>query len=291
VIRSRVYLPKLKVAPSTVLEHLTQRFPHITESTWRDRMARGLVTTSEGESVQTDSPYAHGRMVFYFKEVPFEPAAQESETILYQDEEILIADKPHGMTVTPAGSHVARSLLNRLQERTGIEALTPMHRLDKDTAGIVMFSIKSESRGAYHELFATNAIRREYVAISRVQDVPKQTSWRVENRIGPGDPWYRQQIVAGPFNANTEIVLTEHHGDLGVFQLLPQTGKKHQLRLHMASIGCPILGDTIYGDLTDANVEIPLQLLARSLSFADPYSGIQRKFESERKLRSSPLSA
>src|SRR4029434_7477723 len=105
-----------------------------------------------------DSLYTHGRMVFYSREVPSEPASEESETILFQDEQILIADKPHGMTVTPVGSHVVRSLLHRLQERTGFETLAPVHRLDKDTAGVVMFSIKPESRAAYHELFAKNAV-------------------------------------------------------------------------------------------------------------------------------------
>jgi tRNA pseudouridine32 synthase/23S rRNA pseudouridine746 synthase len=280
-----VYLPKLEAPPTTVLEHLTRRFPHIAESTWRDRITRGLVTNANGELLKEDSPYAHGRMVFYFKEVPSEPAPEESETILFQDEQLLVADKPHGMTVTPVGSHVTRSLLHRLQERTGFENLTPVHRLDKDTSGIVMFSIQPEARAAYHELFAKNAVRREYVATSRLQNAPAQTSWHVENRIGPGDPWYRQQILAGQVNAVTDIAAVEVHGDLGFFQLHPQSGKKHQLRLHMASIGHPILGDRLYGDLRET-ADTPLQLLAHRLSFNDPYTGTPRTFTSQRILQS-----
>ena len=148
--QSRVYLPKVESPPATILEHLAARFPHIPASTWRDRMARGLVTSSDGAILREDSPYRHGMTVFYAKEVPSEPAPLEVETILYQDDEILIADKPHGMTVTPGGQHVARSLLNRLQEQTGIADLVPLHRLDRDTAGIVLFSSRAGSRGRYH---------------------------------------------------------------------------------------------------------------------------------------------
>ena len=128
-------------------------------------MARGLVASSDGAILREDSPYRHGMTVLYAKEVPSEPAPLEAETILYQDDEILIADKPHGMTVTPGGQHVARSLVNRLQEQTGIADLVPLHRLDRDTAGIVLFSSKAGSRGRYHQLFSSRVIEREYLAV------------------------------------------------------------------------------------------------------------------------------
>ena len=269
--------------PATILEHLVLRFPQVSAATWRSRIARGLVTTANGARVSEESGYAHGLMVFYIREVSAEPLPSEVETILYEDEQIVAADKPHGMVVTPVGDHVARSLLHRLQERSGIETLAPLHRIDKDTAGIVIFCIKPESRAAYHELFARNAVRREYLALSRMDTEPGQTRWRVENRLAPGTPWFRQKIVTGTVNAITEIELLEVRDRTGLFLLRPQTGKKHQLRVHMASLGFPIFGDALYSE-PGRSPETSLQLLAKRLSFTDPITGVPREFESRRKL-------
>jgi tRNA pseudouridine32 synthase / 23S rRNA pseudouridine746 synthase len=272
----------------TVLEHLIVRFPQITAATWKDRMARGLVTTSEGSILREDSPYRAGTMVFYVKEVPSEPAPLELETILYQDDEILVADKPHGMPVTPVGNHVARSLLNRLQEETGIGDLVPLHRLDKDTAGLVLFGIKAASRSRYHDLFARGAIEREYFAVAPSASEPFHPAhWTVENRLIPGTPWFRRQVAKeGRVNAVTVIELVETGEGLGLFRLLPRTGKKHQLRVHMSSIGFPILGDALYPEMRDPQPsDPPLQLLAYRLAFIDPFTGIQRDFTSQKQLQ------
>jgi tRNA pseudouridine32 synthase/23S rRNA pseudouridine746 synthase len=281
MVRSRTYLPKLDSPPATILEHLIFRFPHVSESAWRSRMARGLVTTEKGEKIVEDSHYAAG-LVFYAKEIPYEPAPTETEIILFQDGELLVADKPHGMPVTPAGSHVARSLLNRLQESTGIDTLVPLHRVDRDTAGIVLFGINAESRALYHALFATRSIAREYLAVARVARTPDQTHWLVENRLQPGTPWFRQEIAEGPINSITRIELVTVVDGLGLFHLRPETGKKHQLRVHMASLGFPILGDSFYSESPDSPV---LQLLAYKLQFVDPLTGVERVFRSTRKLQ------
>jgi tRNA pseudouridine32 synthase / 23S rRNA pseudouridine746 synthase len=253
-------------------------------------MARGLVTSNEGVRLREDSPYRHGITVFYMREVPSEPAPMETETILYQDDEILAADKPHGMTVTPSGDHVARSLLNRLQERTGIDTLVPLHRLDRDTAGIVLFGLKAGSRSRYHELFAKRTIEREYIAAAAVPHLPSQTHWFVESRLGAGTPWFRREIISGPVNSITEINLLETRQGVGFFHLKPRTGKKHQLRVHMASIGFPILGDPLYPEMRLAQPsDPPLQLLARRIAFTDPLTGMQREFKSARQLGNSQL--
>ena len=258
-------------------------------SAWRDRAARGLVTTGDGVRIREDSPYAHGITVFYTKEIQSEPAPIEIETILFQDDEILAADKPHGMSVTPAGDHVARSMLYRLQERTGLDTLVPLHRIDRDTAGLVLFGIKSASRARYHGLFAKRAIQREYLAAARVAAVPDQKHWRVENRLGAGTPWFRRQILKeGPVNASTEIELLGVQEGLGLFRLRPLTGKKHQLRVHMASLGFPILGDALYPEMRNPEPsDPPMQLLACRLSFIDPLTGAQRQFNSQRRLQYS----
>jgi tRNA pseudouridine32 synthase / 23S rRNA pseudouridine746 synthase len=249
-------------------------------------MARGLVTTSTGAVLREDSPYSHGITVFYVKEVQSEPDCDQTEGIVHQDDEILVADKPHGMPVTPAGNHIARSLLNRLQKQTGLDSLAPLHRLDRDTAGLVLFAIKPESRGRYHELFARGTIEREYHAIASVRETPRQRHWLVKNHLAPGDPWFRRRIAeTEPVNAITAIDLIEIRNGLGLFRLMPRTGKKHQLRVHMNSVGFPILGDCLYPEVRDPVPSgPPLQLLAARLAFVDPITGVPREFKSSVRL-------
>lgn len=282
---SRLYLPKLESPPATILDHLLAHFPQVHPHIWRARVSRGLITLSDGTTLSEDSPYRHGITVFYRKEVPSEPAAPEEARVVYRDEDILVADKPHGMPVTPAGQHLDRSLLVRMQKSTGLEVLAPIHRLDRETAGILLFTIKPEIRGQYHQLFAEGTIEREYLAVAHVIEAPDRKHWRVENRMESGDPWYRRRIVEGPVNAITEIELLDRRGDVGLFQLVPQTGKKHQLRVHMASIGFPIVGDPLYPAIREKrDGDPPLQLLASRLAFIDPLSGAPRSFTSARKL-------
>jgi len=282
---SRLYLPKLESPPATILEHLLAHFPQVHPCTWRARISRGLVSLSDGTTLRKDSPYRHGLTVFYRKEVPSEPDPLEEPLVIYRDEEILVADKPHGMPVTPAGEHVERSLLVRLQRSTGLATLAAMHRLDRDTGGILLLTIKPDARVHYHRLFADASIEREYLAVAHIGDAPNQNHWRVENRMESGEPWYRQQIVQGPANAITEIELLDLRRGAGLFRLVPKSGRKHQLRVHMVSIGFPIVGDPFYPKIREhRDGDPPLQLLASRLTFIDPLSGAPRRFTSVRQL-------
>jgi tRNA pseudouridine32 synthase/23S rRNA pseudouridine746 synthase len=204
--------------------------------------------------------------------------------VLFHNSEILVADQPHGMPVTPAGSYLQRSLLYRLRKATGIGEIAPLHRLDRDTAGLVLFSLNPATRAAYHQLFATKELFKEYMAISHLKAPVLQRQWLVQNRIGRGEPWFRQQIIDGPVNAVTEIELLDIQEGRGLFRLKPQTGKKHQLRLHMASIEAPIEGDKLYPCLLQ-EAELPrLQLLAHRLAFVDPLDRKARELTSQRTL-------
>jgi tRNA pseudouridine32 synthase/23S rRNA pseudouridine746 synthase len=289
---SRLHLPKLEPAPKTVLEYLIAHFPHIHEQVWRERVANGKVTLDDGATLTTESPYRHGVTVLYSREIPLEPAVPTEETILFQDTNILVADKPHGMVVTPSGDHVERSLLARLQNRTGMKNLAPVHRLDRETAGIVLFAIHTEARGRYHQLFSSRSVEREYLAVAKVSNVGLQKEWDVRNRMEEGEPWYRRRIAENTSensgaerNAITRIELLESLNGYGLFRLLPETGKKHQLRVHMASIGFPIVGDLLYPGIRERNeYDSPLQLLAHRLSFIDPLSGEPRSFVSAQQL-------
>src|SRR5688572_14674582 len=192
--RSRLYLPKLDNPPSTVLHHLISHFPNVTAETWRERVQHGRVTLEDGTLLGESDAYQHGITIYYERETADEPPSPEPETILYQDDRILVADKPHGMPVTPAGDYVERSLLFRLQKSTGLADLSPVHRLDRETAGLVLFSINPDTRGRYHQLFDKQSVEREYLAIAHLPKTA-QKHWLIENRIEAGTPWFVQQIV------------------------------------------------------------------------------------------------
>ena len=282
---SRLYLPKFDAAPQTIFEYLLARFPQVQASVWHDRVSRGLVTLSDGSRIEERSPYRYGMTVFYRKEVVAEPLPSEEPSVLYQDDAILVVDKPHGMPVTPVGDHVERSLLVRLQRKLGLPDLDPVHRLDRETAGVLLFTIQPGVRAQYHRMFAEGRVEREYLTMAHVEAAPKVTQWRIENRLAPGEPWYRQRIIEGHVNAITEIELTALSSGYGRFQLFPKTGKKHQLRVHMASIGYPIVGDPFYPAITEKrDSDPPMQLLARRLAFVDPLNGVERNFISTRTL-------
>lgn len=284
--RSRLYLQKLDSPPATILAHLIAHFPSVSAQIWQERVAKGSVTLDDGSALRESDPYQHGITIHYERENASEPPSPESETVLYQDSEILVADKPHGMPVTPAGDYVERSLLFRLQKSTSLSDLSPIHRLDRETAGLTLFSVNTDSRARYHELFAKKTVEREYLAVAHLPDTPGRKHWLVENRIDAGTPWFVQHIVEGLPNAKTVIELLENRGDTGLFRLTPSTGKKHQLRVHMASIGAPIVGDPFYPQVREKHEgEPPLQLLAYRLAFTDPVSGAPRSFASTRQLR------
>jgi tRNA pseudouridine32 synthase/23S rRNA pseudouridine746 synthase len=281
---SRLYLPKFSDPPRTIFEYLLQRFPHVSEDAWRARVTGGRITLSDGATLEEHSPYRHGVMVFYRKEVASEPQSAEEPLIVFEDDAILIADKPHGMPVTPVGEEVERSLLFRLQRMTALPDLSPVHRLDRDTAGLLLFT-KADFRAQYHRLFAEGRVEREYLGMAHVPMGLQKSHWHIENRIEPGEPWYRQRIVEGRTNAITDIEMVDSRSDFAAFRLFPKTGKKHQLRVHMASIGCPIVGDPFYPAVRNKDkADPPLQLLARRLAFLDPVTGRAQSFISTRVL-------
>lgn len=285
---SYVALPPLPIPPASLLAFLAERFPRVSRSVWERRFAEGRVLNEAGRPVRADAPYTPNCRLRYFREVEAEPVVAEPEEVLRQDADLLVACKPHFLPVTPCGPWVNECLLYRLVRRTGVADLAPVHRLDRETAGLVMFSTRPATCRAYGDLFVRGAVRRLYEAIARspVQDLPAD-GLLVESRIVSGEPWFHCREVEGTPNARTRVRLVERHGEWARFELEALTGKSHQLRIHMARIGCPIANDTYYPVLrktpkTDA--ERPLLLLARELAFRDPLSGEARLFRSRRTL-------
>lgn len=271
----------------SLLDGLCARFPRIDRAQWQDRFARGRVQDAQGRALAPDMPWQVGLEIQYFREVVDEPVIPFAETIVHQDAHLLVADKPHFLPVTPAGRHVRETLLARLVARTGNADLVPLHRLDRLTAGLVLFSTQPDSRDAYQRLFRERRIEKTYEALAPALPGVAFPLQR-HSRLVPGEPFFRMAEVPGEPNAHSRIELIEAEGALWRYRLRPETGRKHQLRVHMAMLGAPIEGDDLYPQLRprpEGVAEAALQLLAQGLAFDDPFSGERRRFSSQRRLR------
>jgi tRNA pseudouridine32 synthase/23S rRNA pseudouridine746 synthase len=280
-------MPQAEKPYPSILSFLSMRFPAIPRETWEKRISEGKVLDERTGPITLDSSYTPLNRLFYFREVNSEPTIPFAEKILYLDDEILVACKPHFLPVTPGGRYVNECLLNRLRVSTGIEDLAPLHRIDRETAGIVLFSVNKQSRGLYGTLFMNGQVEKTYQAVSACTGTQEKASWDVADRIERGKPWFRMRAVPGITNARSVINLVEVKEGRGRFILHPLTGKTHQLRLHMSGLGFRILNDRYYPELQDEsadNFDTPLQLVAQRLRFKDPLSGRLREFESEREL-------
>ena len=271
---------------TTVSDFLTERFPAVSVATWQARMQQGELVDERGVAVTPDRPYRSGIRLYYYRGVANEPRLPFNETVLFQDEWLVAADKPHFLPVTPSGRHLQETLLVRLKRRLGIDTLAPLHRLDRETAGVVVFAVQPEMRGAYQALFAQRQVIKHYEAMA---------PWRPElrfplthrSRVVQDDHFLRMREVPGEPNAETLIEVLEVQGNLAHYRLTPLTGRTHQLRVHCAALGMPIIGDRMYPKLFPADTDDhtqPLRLLARSIAFVDPISGAPRRFDSRLQL-------
>ena len=266
----------------TVLDCLCQRFPAVARAQWLERMARGRVVDCDGRWLTPETPYRLGLEVHYYREVADELPIPFDEVVLHSDADLLVADKPHFLTVTPAGAHVHETLLGRLIRRTGNPALAPLHRIDRETAGLVLFSANPNSRARYQALFRERRMDKTYEAVAPPLPDVEFPCTRA-SRIVAGEPFFRMQEIDGPANSETRIDVITRGKGFWRYVLTPITGRKHQLRVHMAALGAPIANDGMYPTLLHraaGDYSAPLQLLARQLSFFDPISGVERRFSS-----------
>ncbi|MCW8809082.1 MAG: pseudouridine synthase [Rhodanobacter sp.] len=277
---STVHLPAGEWA--SVLDALCARFAAIDRATWLDRIARGRVLDGQGVAIAASTPYRAGMRIHYYREVVDETPIPFTETVLHVDEHLVVADKPHFLPVTPAGGFVEQTLLRRLIRRLGNPELVPLHRIDRATAGLVLFSANPASRSAYQALFRERRIDKRYEALAA--PLPELAFPLVRrSRIVTGEPFFRMCEVEGAPNSETRIEVIARGDDCWRYALHPVTGRKHQLRVHMAALGTAIVHDTAYPQLSEAaadDYQRPLKLLARELAFRDPLSGEPRRFES-----------
>ena len=290
VSSSRVYLPAGKHYPS-LLDFFISQFPHIEKSEWEARFNEGLVMTPDGQPVRAQDAYQPNTHLIYFRRLAKEPEIPFEEEILFQDAHIVVADKPHFLPVTPSGLYLHQTLLNRLKKKTGVQTLSPIHRIDRDTAGLVIFSVNPSERSQYQNLFRDRVVKKVYEAIAPYSAaLEKNLPMIYQSRLEESEHFLQMREVEGAPNADTEIEIMEVSKPWAKYRLTPGSGKKHQLRCHLNSLGIPIKGDQIYPILTpyqeyDLDFSNPLQLLAKEIHFKDPISNESRSFFSKRSLR------
>lgn len=290
---SYLTLPERSPPYPALLDYLDGRYPKVGRAIWERRLSSGLITEEDGRPVTLATVYRPRLRLRYFREVPDETPVPFVEDILFADEHILVADKPHFLPVIPAGPYVNECLLYRLRQRTGNPDLVPVNRLDRETAGLVLFSVNPATRGRYGMLFQRRRVHKLYEAIGRLPSAGGH-EWYVETRIEKGEPWFRSRNTEGDPNARSWIWLLDRAGDYGYFLVSPITGQNHQVRLHLCAIGSGVLNDALYPELWPApkpGFENPLQLISRSLEFEDPLTGERHYFASRYALQWPPASA
>lgn len=285
VAPSRVYLPAGPWA--TLLDFLVERFKHVPPAILQGRLERGEIVDAAGLPQSSDSPYTGLRWLWYYREVPQEADVPFELPVLYRDRYLVAVDKPHFLASTPGGRYLRETALTRLRLALDLPLLSPMHRLDRDTAGVLLFCADPDSRGAYQALFQSREVHKEYEALAPLRsdvELPLLRRSRIESRPGH----FTMREVDGEPNSETHIELLRQSDGLGLFRLRPFTGRKHQLRVHMSGLGMPICNDNFYPELKayaqSDDFSRPLQLLARAIEFTDPISGRPRRFESLRVL-------
>lgn len=270
----------------TIADFLVHRFPAQSRELWMQRMSSGEVVDEFGTPVTAQRRYQGHLRVYYYRSLQDEPRIPFDQVLLFQDRHLLVVDKPHFLPVVPSGGYLRETLLVRLKRSLGIDTLVPIHRIDRDTAGLVLFSVDPATRDRYHALFRKRLVTKTYEALAPWRDDLEFPLTR-STRIAPSAHFMQQHEVPGSANATTHIRLLRTNGHSAHYQLHPVTGHRHQLRVHMAALGLPIHGDRIYPQLTPRgppDYRRPLHLLAKSIAFADPLTGAPRHFDSPREL-------
>lgn len=293
VSASCVALPTVKPGASpwaSVLDFLEHRLPTVGRTVWCQRLANGDVLDENALALAPDAPYRGGSRLYYYRALETEVEVPFQATVLYQDAHLVVADKPHFLPVTPGGRYVQQSLLVRLKHSLGLEQLSPIHRIDRETAGLVLFAVQAQDRAVYQALFRERNVHKVYEAMAPFDPgvaLPQVRRSRIAEENGA---FFRMTEVSGEPNSETRIELLEQHGAWARYRLEPVSGKRHQLRVHMNALGLPIVNDQFYPQVRHGPDEAqdflhPLQLLAKSLAFPDPITGDVRHFESARDLR------
>jgi tRNA pseudouridine32 synthase/23S rRNA pseudouridine746 synthase len=293
---SKVFVNNTGKSYVYLIDFLTEKFPQISKSEWIARMDQGLVLDDAGTPQSSQALCLNNAFIYYYRSLESEEVIPFQEMIVYEDDHLLIADKPHFLPVTPAGHYLQETLLIRLKNKTGLQDLTPIHRIDRETAGLVAFSKRVEDRNRYQSLLRDRKIKKSYEAIAPYQEHLKD-QFPIEriSRIEESDIFIQMQEVPGEPNSDSIIYLLEVSEPWAKYRLELGSGKKHQLRVHMHALGMPIKNDKIYPNIIQQpaagkDYSEPLQLLAKQLSFRDPVTQLEHDFQSHFYLNLSDFS-
>ncbi|MEX8518813.1 MAG: pseudouridine synthase [Leptothrix sp. (in: b-proteobacteria)] len=271
-----------------MVDFLAERLPAVSRDDWCTRLARGEVFDLHGQPLAPDAPFQAHSKLWYWRQLPAEPRIPFEVELLFRDEYLVAVDKPHFLPMTPKGRYLQETLLVRVKRALGIDTLVPMHRLDRETAGVVLFTVQPATRHAYQSVLRDRQAHKVYEAVA---------PWRPDlalpvvrrSRLEESAAFMQMHEVPGEPNAETHIELIARQGELAHYRLTPLTGQKHQLRTHLNALGIPIVGDRIYPVLwpepapdAEPDYRQPLRLVARSIRFTDPITGAERCFESRR---------
>ncbi len=268
---------RVRLRGGPVLAELTSRFG----AQARSKVLAGEVVDADGAVVDEATVLPAGASVYLYRELPDEVPVPFDIPVLHRDADIVVVDKPHFLATMPRGRHVAQTALVRLRRELGLPELSPAHRLDRLTAGVLLFTARREVRGAYQTLFSRGLVRKTYLARAAVDPalvLPRLARSRIVKRRGV------LQAVCEPGAPNAETLVELVSPD-GLYRLTPRTGRTHQLRVHMAALGVPIDGDPLYPNVIDVppdDFSAPLRLLAQRIEFDDPMTGARREFVSRR---------
>ena len=287
--------PSCVVLPSQgqglLIDFLCERLSSVSRIDWLRRMQAGEVVSEGGDKAGQATAFMPGMRYYYYRELAAEPLIPFEAQVIHRDAHLLVADKPHFLPVVPAGQYLQNTLLVRLKREFDLPELSPIHRIDRDTAGLVVFSVQRATRGIYQGLFRDRAIHKVYEAVAPYRAdlvFPREHA----SRMDESGHFFRMHEVAGEPNSRTAMEVMEHNERWARYRLTPVSGKRHQLRVHMAALGLPLKGDAFYPEVNDpepGDYSNPLQLLARSLAFEDPLTGQTREFFSRRSLLPLPL--
>ena len=294
---SCVALPRVRQSPwPSLIDHLAERLPRISRAEWTDRMLSGTVLGEDGQPLAPDAPYVGGIRVYYWRELPHEDPIPFEAHVLFEDEHLVVADKPHFLPVTPGGRYVRETLLVRLKAQLDCADLSPLHRIDRETAGLVLLCKQPQDRDAYQSLFRDRKVDKVYEAVAPWREDLVFPLTRQSHILEDEQAFYRMREALPheglPANSETRIECVRREGQRALYRLHPVSGKRHQLRVHMHGLGLPIEGDQFYpvvrrGPDEAEDFATPLQLLARAIAFTDPVTGAARHFESRRQLHLS----
>ncbi|SEQ75979.1 tRNA pseudouridine32 synthase / 23S rRNA pseudouridine746 synthase [Lentzea xinjiangensis] len=277
---ARLKLPADGPWPS-LRDHLVERLPRVEPARIEEMLREERIWSVSGP-LGIDAPFVPDSYIWFHRDLPVEVPVPFEVGVVHQDDDIVVADKPHFLATIPRGSHVMQTALVKLRDSLGLPELSPAHRLDRVTAGLVLFVVRRELRGKYQTMFRDRSVEKEYEAIAPYDpalELPRVVRSRIVKERGIITAFE----VDGEPNAETHVALAEHRGGVGRYRLKPLTGRTHQLRLHMSGLGVPIVNDDFYPVLRERPLDdfsSPLQLLARTLSFVDPISGVRRSFTS-----------